>query len=118
LELIIFTQANSTVNSDDDEEICSILNCDCYKNLQLQLRYNFKKKDNDEYCKNIRKYVYNFVNGNKTAIEALDGINGLVDLDYINQTTLNTEELSNGLKTHKNIIYLFIYLFILFCFVF
>ena len=79
----------------NDDEVCSVVDCNLYRNLQLSLRYHQEREDYEIYNKNIRKYVYEFVNGNKTAAETLEKMNDLV---YIYQITLN------GVETYYGII--------------
>ena len=78
----------------DDEEICSILNCDFYKNLQINIRYHHEVKNYDEYCENVRNHVYGFVNGNKTVTEAL---NGMHDIVHIHKIVISGEDSTFGL---------------------
>jgi len=78
----------------DDEELCSVINCEFYKNLQINLRYHYEVKDYDEYCGNVRKHVYGFVNGDKTVSEALNGIRNII---HINKITINGNDTSFGI---------------------
>jgi len=77
-----------------DEVICSIVDCDLYRNLQLNPRYHYERSDFEEYSDKFRKYAFEFVLGNKTAAEVLDKINDIV---YIHQITLDGEETYYGL---------------------
>ncbi|ORX86176.1 periplasmic binding protein-like II [Anaeromyces robustus] len=78
----------------DDDDVCSIVKCNFYKNLQLFPYYNFNRKDYTEYSSKIRKYVYEFTNGNKTASEVLNDMN---NLSSICQIKLNGENSSYGI---------------------
>ena len=77
-----------------DDDICSIVDCDLYRNLQLNSHYHYEREDYAEYSKIFRKYAYEFILGNITASEALDKIN---DITYIHQIRLDNEETSYGI---------------------
>jgi len=72
----------------NDNDICAIIDCDLYKNLQFASRYN-ERKNYDAYSSQLSKFVVDFVNGKTTADEALDKMNDLV---YIHKITLGGEE--------------------------
>jgi len=78
----------------EDEEVCEVMDCDLYRNLQLNPRYHYERRDFDDYSDKFRRYAYEFVLGNKTAEEILERIN---DIIYIHQITLDGEETWYGL---------------------
>jgi len=77
-----------------DDEVCSKLDCDLYRNLQLVPQYNQKRKDFAEYSVMLREIVFEFVKGNKTASEVLEEANDLIEIHHL---SLDTEETSYGL---------------------
>jgi len=89
----IFTGINN-IYYENDEEVCAAVDCDFYRDLQLNLRYHNELYNYQDYHQSFRDYVYEFVHGNITAVEALDKIN---DLLYIHKITLDTTETSLGL---------------------
>jgi len=77
-----------------DDEVCSKLDCDFYRNLQLVPQYNRGGKDYEEYSKKFRMKILEFIDGNKTASEVLEEI---INLNEIHHLSLDTEETSYGL---------------------
>jgi len=55
----------------DDKDVCAVLDCDLYKNLQ-PIYLNLKKgEDFGNYSSNLRKNIYNYLYGDKSAEEVL-----------------------------------------------
>ncbi|ORX78901.1 periplasmic binding protein-like II [Anaeromyces robustus] len=77
-----------------DNEVCSVIDCELYKNLQIFPRYHYERKDYNDYSEKFINYVFDYLNGEKTAVEVLDQIN---DLSVIHKITIDTEETSYGL---------------------
>jgi len=77
-----------------DDDVCSTVNCDIYRNLQLNSRYQYERKDFSTYSTKFLNYVYDFINGNKTATEALNRIN---DLTYIYEINISGKDHAYGL---------------------
>ncbi|ORX85084.1 periplasmic binding protein-like II [Anaeromyces robustus] len=78
----------------EDEDICKTNDCEFYKNLQLIARPTSELYDYSVYTSRFREYVYEFLYGNKTALEALKNIE---DLTKIYDISINSNEKSTGL---------------------
>ncbi|OUM58847.1 hypothetical protein PIROE2DRAFT_15776 [Piromyces sp. E2] len=87
-----FTMLNELY--DGDEEVCSKLDCDFFKNIQVVTKYNSDRTDYISYSEKFRNYAYEFLYGNKTALEVLNKINDITRVYYI---TLNNEHSNIGL---------------------
>ncbi|ORX76991.1 hypothetical protein BCR32DRAFT_270938, partial [Anaeromyces robustus] len=71
-----------------DDEVCSVISCDVFRNIQLFPQYNQEGKENiDEYPTNFENNIFEFLNGNKTTVDVLDKVN---DLTLLHQMTLDT----------------------------
>ena len=56
----------------DDEELCKVINCEMFKNLQLVGRHEVKDlHDVDSYTEKLREYFFEFIYGNKNALDVL-----------------------------------------------
>ncbi|OUM58457.1 hypothetical protein PIROE2DRAFT_16246, partial [Piromyces sp. E2] len=64
----------------DDEEVCSVVDCNYYKRIQLTTRPTTASNDYLNYSEIYMKYVYEFLYGNKTAIEVLKKIENLTKI--------------------------------------
>jgi len=78
----------------NDNEVCSKVDCDVFKNLQLTTRYHFERRDYDEYADKMKGYFFEYLFGNKSVTEALTKVD---DLTKIYTISLNTEDSSYGL---------------------
>lgn len=78
----------------EDEEVCNKLDCSLFKSIQPIGRPTAKTDNYDEYSKSYRKYIYEFIFGNETPINALKKIDDLTKIYYL---SLNTDETSIGL---------------------
>jgi len=78
-----------------DEEVCAIVNCEAYKNVQPVVRkidtYPF---DNLEYDKKFTNFVYGYLFENKSISETIKGIE---DITKIYKISLDTKDSSVGL---------------------
>ncbi|KAG4100518.1 periplasmic binding protein-like II [Neocallimastix lanati (nom. inval.)] len=61
----------------EDDDVCSFLDCDIFKNTQLTNRPTNKISDYDEYSKKFREYIYDYLYGNKTSTEVLKSIDDI-----------------------------------------
>ncbi|ORX76990.1 periplasmic binding protein-like II [Anaeromyces robustus] len=91
MERKVFTSIKETY---DDPEVCTIVDCDLYRNLQPVARYHNERKDYVEYSEKFNKFIFEYLNGNISATEALDKI---YDIVGIHQITLDTKETYYGL---------------------
>jgi len=82
----------------DDEEVCSHLNCQLYKNFQYVRRpFNLLKgNEYDDYSYKFRNYIYDYLYGNDiTASEALTNVINILKIHTI--SPFNFEETKVGL---------------------
>jgi len=78
----------------DDEEVCGELDCELYKRLQPVPRPTRDNENYDKYSSNLRKYVYEYIFGNKSVKEALENI---LNLRKLYTVSLETKETYIGL---------------------
>jgi len=78
----------------DDEELCKIMDCELFKNIQPVVRPTKENENYDDYSIKFRNYVYDYIYGNKSAKDVLKKI---VDLRKIYSVSLDTNETSIGL---------------------
>lgn len=71
----------------DEEEVCSIVDCNYFKNIQLTARQFTNKTNYDQYSYKFREYVYEYIYGNKSEIEVLKNIK---EIDFFYYPTLST----------------------------
>ncbi|OUM57927.1 hypothetical protein PIROE2DRAFT_16936, partial [Piromyces sp. E2] len=64
----------------DDEEVCTMINCDIYKNIQSIIDPLVKLDDQEYYSTSLRNYIFDFLYGNLNAPEACKKI---IDLTKI-----------------------------------
>jgi len=76
----------------NDEEVCSVVDCEYYKSIQLIGRP--VTKDYVEYTNYFKKYIYEFLYGNSTAIEVLKKVEGL---NKVYHYSISTEDSPIGL---------------------
>jgi len=67
----------------DEEEICSLVDCELYKSLQPFGRDLSLIDDYDTFSINFRKNIYNFLYGNETAKDALQKVEDLYKMYYV-----------------------------------
>eukprot|EP00833_Pecoramyces_ruminatium_P017149 jgi/Orpsp1_1/1191181/evm.model.d7180000083982.1 len=67
----------------DDTDVCLARNCNFFKNIQLVARPTFKMKDYTTYSEKFRKYIYEYLYGNRTALEALNDVDGITKIFYL-----------------------------------
>jgi len=76
----------------DDEEVCSTINCDFFKSMQLVSRP--KEKYYDDYSKQFRNYIYGYLYEDKPLPEMLQNI---VNINKIYCVTIDTSDTVLGL---------------------
>lgn len=85
----------------DDEEVCSITNCNLMKEIQPMIRPSNSIKYYDKFSSNVVTYLYEFLSKKKTANEILNNINDILKIYYL------------SIKTKGGVITLIILIFIL-----
>ncbi|OUM58629.1 hypothetical protein PIROE2DRAFT_16035, partial [Piromyces sp. E2] len=90
---IIMTQnvASGITSLYDEDDVCDVVDCKLIKSIQLVNRPIHVNEDYDSYSTFFRTRIYDFLYGNKTAIEVLREIN---DYTKIYDVSMNTEETS------------------------
>ncbi|KAL6605016.1 hypothetical protein U3516DRAFT_840618 [Neocallimastix sp. 'constans'] len=78
----------------DDKEVCSVIDCEIFREAQLIIRPMNKLKNYNKYSERFRNNVYDFLYGNKTASEVLKNIDDITRIYYI---SLNPKESFLGL---------------------
>lgn len=78
----------------EEEEICNKLDCEFINSLQLLARP--KEIDYEEYSKQFRQHIFDYLFKNKPILEVLQKI---VDIKKIYSVSLNTEDTMIGLIT-------------------
>ncbi|KAG4094545.1 hypothetical protein H8356DRAFT_1277005 [Neocallimastix lanati (nom. inval.)] len=79
----------------EEKEICDIIDCPMYRSLQYTGREITKDiHDVDAYSDKFRKYIYEFLYGNKGALEVLKKVE---DITKIYTISIHTEDSSVGL---------------------
>jgi len=78
----------------DDEEVCSKIDCDLFKKVQMTTRYHYERKDYDDYASKIKGYFFEYLFGNKSVSEVLTKVN---DITKIYTISLDTEDSNYGL---------------------
>lgn len=78
----------------NDEEVCSKVDCEFFKKIQLVARPINKVKDYDEYLIKLRKYAYEYLFGDNTAEEVLRNIYDITQIYYL---SINTKDTPIGL---------------------
>jgi len=74
----------------DDVEVCEIADCKFRKRVQSLGRPSSNLYDYDTYSKKFRNYIYEFLYGNKTAMEVLKRVEDITKVYYISLDTKNT----------------------------
>jgi len=67
-----------------DDELCSVVDCTLFRNLQLVSRPIYLLNDYTKYSLKFRKYLYNYLYNNATAEDTLQKIDDIATIDYIN----------------------------------
>jgi len=70
-----------------DEELCGIIDCELFRNLQLVSRPIYKLKNYDEYSLKYRSYLYEYLYDNATAIDTLQNIDDITAITSINHNS-------------------------------
>lgn len=65
----------------DDDQVCSAVDCELFKNLQFVSRPSLPNYD--EYSEKFRNSIYEFLYSNKTSSEVLNKINDITEIYYI-----------------------------------
>ncbi|OUM58627.1 hypothetical protein PIROE2DRAFT_16032 [Piromyces sp. E2] len=78
----------------DEDEVCQKVNCKLIKSIQHVNRPTHVNSDYDSYSAIFRTHIFDFLYGNKTAVEVLNEIN---DYTRIYNVSLNTDETYYGL---------------------
>jgi len=71
-----------------DEELCGIIDCELFRNLQLVSRPIYKLKNYDEYSLKYRSYLYEYLYDNATAIDTLQKIEDIAAITSINYNSI------------------------------
>ena len=75
----------------DDEELCKNAPCTLMKAMQILGEPKFIKEESVDYKKKYKKYIYQFLYGNKTVEETVKRINDLTKVYYVSlKNTGNT----------------------------
>jgi len=92
--LVINYKIGSGINAlYDDDEVCQVYHCNIAKDIQFIARPSALTNDYDEYSRTLRKYLNEFLYGDKDAVEALNEIN---DITRIYDIPINYSESSVG----------------------
>ncbi len=75
----------------EDEEICKKINCEVYKNVQINGRPSSEYYDFYEYTSKITNYVYQFLYEDKPIEKALNKITDLTEIHYISISNKDTK---------------------------
>ena len=70
----------------DDPELCQMIDCEFYKNIQFTVRPSSKYYAYSDLYLRIEKYVYEHLYGNQTAEVALKNIENLTKIHYLSFT--------------------------------
>jgi len=70
----------------DDPELCQMIDCEFYKNVQFTVRPSSKYYSYTDLNLRIEKYVYEYLYGNQTAEVALKNVENLTKIHYISFT--------------------------------
>ena len=74
----------------EDEEICRKINCEVYKNVQINGRPTSEYYSFDDYISRITKYVNQFLYDNKPVEKVLEEISDLTEIHYISISNKDT----------------------------
>jgi len=80
----------------NDEEVCSTVNCDHYKKVQLIVRPINKTSNYDNYSSKFRKYAYEYLYRDDK-VRAIDALKKIDDITRIHYITLDTTDTNVGL---------------------
>jgi len=61
----------------NEKEVCDIVDCDFFKNIQLIARPTSKTDDYISYAKKFKTYIYEFLYGNTSALDALKKVDNI-----------------------------------------
>jgi len=71
-----------------DDEVCSVVDCNLYKNLQLVSRPIHTWRNYDEYSLKFRTYIAEYLFGNVTAKDTLQRIDDITFISYIDYSSI------------------------------
>jgi len=80
----------------DEDEICQIVNCNYYKNIQLIGRPFNVMEDYDAYTNKVKEYTFEYLYGDNSK-EAIDALKKIDDITRIYYLSLSTENSPAGL---------------------
>ena len=80
----------------NEEEVCQIVNCDHFRNIQLIKRPFDQVDDYNAYSNKFRTYIYEYLYGDND-IKAIDVLKKVEDITKIYHLSLNTDDTSIGL---------------------
>ncbi|OUM63869.1 hypothetical protein PIROE2DRAFT_9539 [Piromyces sp. E2] len=73
----------------EDEQVCSTVNCEAYRNVQPIRKVNTYPYDEEEYYYKYTNYIYDYLYRNKSISEVLDHLD---DLSKINHISMDVRE--------------------------
>ncbi|ORX80086.1 periplasmic binding protein-like II [Anaeromyces robustus] len=74
----------------DEPEVCNVIDCEFFKSIQLIARPTSKSKNYSSYSEKFRKYIYEYLYGDKSPEYVLKKINDISKFYYISTNTENT----------------------------
>eukprot|EP00833_Pecoramyces_ruminatium_P004711 jgi/Orpsp1_1/1178743/evm.model.c7180000066564.2 len=74
----------------EEEEVCKTVNCDFFKSIQLISRPTAVLKDYTNYSSKYRKYIYEFLYGDKSPMDVFQKIEDITKIYYISLDTTDT----------------------------
>jgi len=80
----------------DEEEVCQVVDCDHFRNIQLIKRPFDQVDDYNAYTNKFRTYIYEYLYGDDN-IKAIDVLKKVEDITKIYYLSLNTDDTSIGL---------------------
>lgn len=63
----------------DDEEVCAVVDCEIFKNVQLITRPSSKQHDYSTFSSKFRKAIYEYLYGDKSVKDAMKNVQKIVD---------------------------------------